>query len=439
MNERIGKRLMEQGLITQTQLGEALEYQADHGGKLAGILISLGYLTPDEFLKFLAAQPGVSSVDLASYELSSDLVSLIPKEFALKHEVIPIDRLGGVLTVGMACPLDSAAIAQLETITGMQVKPLLCSAADVRSAIRRYHAGDGVLESETSRMASIEGLRSPMRLSHVAGVLRRIDSLPALPETVARVREAMTDPRSSITDVAEVITLDPPIAAKLLSVANSAAYGFPQQVDTVQLGVSLLGLRETYSLVLSCAVLDIFKKSEQFDYRVFWVESLCCAAAARIVSKAAGQRDLFGVFCAGLLHDLGRVALSEVAHRAYAEIDYYLPPDSLIEAEEEHVGLSHTEAGYELATHWNLPPEIAEPIRFHHRPWLASTAKVNVAVTALASLMTRAQGKSIDENEGIFSGYESTLALLRIDDEIAEAMLAEFLDARTDSFRDVLG
>ncbi|MBN2310181.1 MAG: HDOD domain-containing protein, partial [Candidatus Hydrogenedentes bacterium] len=218
------------------------------------------------------------------------------------------------------------------------------------------------------------------------------------------------------------------------SVANSAAYGFPQRVDDLKLAVSLLGLRETYSLVLSCAVVDLLKKSKQFDYRVFWLESMCCAAAARIVAKASGRRQLFGVFSAGLLHDLGRVALAQVASHSYARIDAYLPPDELLAAEEQLLGLTHTEAGYELATHWNLPEEIAEPIRFHHKPALATKARENVAIVGIASLMVRAMGTELEENESIFAGHEETLALLGLDEEFSEAMLNEFLERRADSF-----
>lgn len=435
---KIGQLLVEAGLVDQRAIEHALSVQRDQGGgRLVNVLVSLGYLTPAQFLEFMTTHTGIAQTDLARFEIGRDLVSLVPRELASKHEVVPIDRMGDVLIAGMACPLDAAAVQEIESVTGMKLKPVLCSAQDVRKAIERYYPPDDAIPALTA--ASIAGLESSMRLYQVARLIRRIKSLPALPETVARVREAMSDPKSSIRDVAEVITLDPPIAAKLLSVANSAAYGFPQRVDDIGLAVSLLGLRETYSMVLSCSVLNAFRKRGAFDYRVFWVESMCCAAASRIVAKASGNRDLFGVFAAGLLHDLGRVALAEVIPDVYCPIDQYLPPSGLLAEEEKTLGLTHPEAGYELATHWQLPAEIAEPIRFHHRPDLATAARANVAITSLATVLVRAVGTRVEDNAAIFAGHEHALSVLHLDTEVAEAMLDEFLRRRETSFGDVLG
>ncbi len=446
---RIGELLVDAGAINSAQLTQALSVQAEQGGKVVDVLVSLGYITPGEFLRFLAKQPGVASIDLQNCEISRELLDLIPKEYASKHEVVPIDRIGGLLTIGMVCPLDAKAVGELQELTGLKVKPMLCAPDAVRSAIERYYPTNGQSAAATATavlgQAEVEvddniiGLESSMRLNMVARLLRKIDTLPALPETVSRVRESMQDPETSVADVGNIITLDPPIAAKILGVANSAAYGFPQRVDDLTHSVSLLGLRETYSLVLSCAVLDVFKKSKNFDYRIFWVEAMCAAAAARVVAKACGRRQLFGVFSAGLLHDLGRVAMAEAIPKVYAKVDMYLPPDELIAKEEELLGIAHTEAGYELASHWGLPAEIAEPIRFHHRPELASAHQDNVAIVALASLMARASRGGIEENEDLFTPCQSCLDLLGIDTEIAEAMLDEFLERREDSFRDVLG
>ena len=434
--KRIGQLLVDAGLVNEAQLARALAIQEEQGGKIVSVLISLGDITPSQFLEFLSRQPGVVSIDLGNYEIDSRLLALVPKEFALEHDVIAIDEAGDVMTVGMACPLDAATIAELEKTSGQQVRPLLCAARDVRRAVFRYYPASN--RAPDAEVDGVLGLEGPIRLSHVAQLIRRIDALPALPETVSRVREAMLDPRSSIPDVATIILLDPPIAAKVLSVANSAAYGFPQRVDDLNLAVSLLGLRETYSLVLSCAVLDLFRHSKNFDYRVFWVESMCCAAASRIVAKACSRRNLFGVFTGALLHDLGRAALAQVAPEAYCGIDSYQLHDELVAAEEEVLGISHPEAGYALATHWELPPEIAEPIRFHHTPHLAVSARENVAIVALASAIIRATGTSYEDNRDLFAGYEDSLDTLGLDLEVTEAMLQEFLDRRDVSFRDVL-
>lgn len=428
----IGEMLVDAGLIERRQLEEALSVQAEKGGKLVQVLITLGFFEPSSFVRFLAQQPGVASIDLSNYEVSRDLIDLVPKEFALRHEVFPIDRLGKLLTVGMVCPLDSKTIGELETATGLRVKPILCSAEDVRRAINRYYPCEerAVVPEEPPAAERLAGLETTLKLGSVITLIRRIESLPTLPETVNRVREAMLDPESSAEDVAGIITTDPPIAAKVLSVANSAAYGFAHRIDNVRLAVSLLGLRELYSIVLSAAIINRYETSRRFDYRRFWTHSAACAAACKVVAQASGHGRLSSVPTAGLLHDLGMMALLEVAPDLYAKVGLDIKGDAVVEAEEKVIGISHGEAGYELAEHWGFPPDLAEAIRFHHRPEFASTAVQLVAIVAAGDLLLDlAEGGRAPAPE-LFYGHESKLLPLGLTPEDGATLLKEFAEQR---------
>ncbi|MBI5091585.1 MAG: HDOD domain-containing protein [Candidatus Hydrogenedentes bacterium] len=436
--KRIGEMLLEAGSITRAQLDEALKLQASGSGKIVDTLISLGHLTHEAFVRFLSSQPGVASIDLSNYEIPSNLVALVPRDFALKHEVFPIDRLGKLLTLGMVCPLDSSAIKELEDLTGLRVKPLLCAPGAVRESIRRYYPAKSGEDTEEDIAAQkhLSRLAGTMKLKSVVGLIRQINTLPALPETVNRVREAMINPLSSVAEVGEIIKMDPPIAAKVLSVSNSAAYGFPSRVDDVVLGVTLLGLRETYAIVLAAAVVDFFESSRRFDYKAFWLSAMCCAAAARITAKTCRPEALGGAFSAGLLHDIGRVALAEVAGDRYAQVPSSLHGLDLIAAEEEVLGMAHPEAGYELAAHWSLPAGIAEAIRFHHNPERASKEYAEtVAVTAVASAMAYAASDSEEDKARYFERIEGPMATLDLDRESAEAIFDEFLSRRDSTLR----
>lgn len=139
MRKRIGELLIEAGVISPRQLQDALARQERQGGKTVDTLIELGYMNEREFIRFLSAQPGTPSISLKNYAISDDVIALVPKEFAVKHEVFPIDKMGKLLTVGMVCPLDRQAIEELETLTGLRVKPILCTQQEVRQAILRYY------------------------------------------------------------------------------------------------------------------------------------------------------------------------------------------------------------------------------------------------------------------------------------------------------------
>ncbi len=385
--QRIGELLVSDGYVQPGQIAEALEYQKRGGGKIVEILIKLGHLDAHQFARFITSQRGIPSIELANYQVPLELCTLIPRAYVVKHEVFPIDRLGKLLTVGMAFPLDSDTIDDLEKMTGLRVKALLINRADLERAIERYYPREMYGEVAPSTEEHIE---SAVKLHNVAQLVRELDQLPTLPQTVQRVQEATQNPNSSLREIAGMIALDPPVAAKLLRLANSAAYGFSNKIDSVERATTLLGLKETYMVVLSSAVLDLMERSKHFDIERFWRHSMLCALAAKGFAESRGEKRKGGVFAAGLLHDIGRFALSEVAPKQYAKIDAALTGDALIAAEQQQMAISHAEAGYLLADHWGLPPEISEPIRFHHAPELAKQAKDVVEMIAAAAAIAEA-------------------------------------------------
>lgn len=382
--KRIGEMLVEEGLISEIQLKQALEAQSQHGGKLVENLIKLNCLDIRTFVNFVSRQPGIASIDLSHYQVPRDLVKLIPREFAVKHEVFPIDRLGKLLTVGMVCPLDRATLSELESLTGLRVKALLCSAEDIHATIKLYYPEEG---HQASAVESFQQLGSALRIENVASLIRRIDALPALPMTVQRIKDLMDDPEVPLHEVANVISMDPPVCARVLKLANSAAYGFSRKVDNADLALSLLGLKEIYMIVLSSAVVDQFKDTSTFDYDAFWKASLFCATASKEIALACGRGKKAGAFTQGLLADIGRLAFMEVATEKYATIPRNLTDAELVSAEERTFGIAHSEAGYVLAHHWELPEDLATAIRFHHAPHMANAHKETVAVVALATRM----------------------------------------------------
>ena len=137
--KRVGELLVEEGLVTGLDLAKALLHQKEYGGKIIDILVALGATNTNHVVNFLARQPGIPSLRLRNYDVPRKIVSLVPKELAVKHEVFPVDTIGRVLTLGMVCPLDRGAIAELEQVTELKVRPILCTSDDVRAAINHYY------------------------------------------------------------------------------------------------------------------------------------------------------------------------------------------------------------------------------------------------------------------------------------------------------------
>lgn len=424
--KRIGELLMEAGLISRVQLEEALRVQRETGGKTAEILIRLGFIEPARFMQFLTRTSQAPSVDLCNYEIPEDVVKLVPREFALKHEVFPIDKLSRLLTLGMAFPLDSRTIQELEQQTGLRVKPVLCRAEDVRLAINRYYRSNDVVDAPAGQFDHL--LESSMRLSGVVALIRKIQSLPVLPQTVHQVRQAMMNPEGSVNEVANLILRDPAIAAKVLSIANSVAYGFPNRVDDVRLAVALMGLREIYGIVLAASVIEMFDSSGDFDYQAFWFDSLTAAVAASRIARAGRCCEHGAAFTAGLLHDIGRLALVQITPTIYQKRKDS-EEGALLEHEECSVGLTHAEAGYELALHWNLPQEIAEAIRFHHSKE-PPEENIMTPLIALASNVALAVAAGEEDGAVVYAANASLAKAVKLSPEKGAEVYAELVEKR---------
>lgn len=143
---RIGEMLVASGVIDEYQLHQALDKQKRRGGKTVDNLVFLGHMNMDTFMDFMARQPGVPSISLKNCRISQEILDLVPKEFAIGHEIFPIDKMGKLLTVGMVCPLDSNTITKLETLTGLKVKPMLCTLSEISAAISQHYETEPLYE-----------------------------------------------------------------------------------------------------------------------------------------------------------------------------------------------------------------------------------------------------------------------------------------------------
>lgn len=429
--KRIGELLVREGLITPSQLQDALDKQRTEGGKIVENLIALEYLDTQTFVRFLSRQPGMASIDLLNYTIPSEVIKLVDRDFALAHQLVPIDKMGRDLTVGMACPLDAATVSALEAKTGMKVRPLLVSMSDVQVALESYYGRqegpeeftlDGNLNLPLSARvvtpgtASINLVESGLKFEKVVHLIRQISSLPALPETVNRVRHAMDDPETSTDDMAQIVSSDPSLAAKVVSLANSSAYSFTHRVDTIERATALLGLREVYGVVVGSAVIDYFKEGKHFNHKKFWKRSMFCATACKFIGKSRRVPGGTSVFAAGLMFDIGRAVLAEIAPKQYGEVDQDLPEDEVIRVENTQFGLAHPEVGFLLADGWGLPAEISEPIRFHHDFQQAQKFPKLVAIVALGALLSDLPGQA-DEHDmrALAASNQVLLDLLELD------------------------
>jgi type IV pilus assembly protein PilB len=145
LTDKIAKKLLESSLISQEQMGRALDAQRADGGSLGYNLVKTGAISELAFAEFMGQVFNVPAVDLDSMEPDSDSVSLIPCEVATKFQVVPVKRQGRVLTVAMANPDNIFAIDDIKFITGLEVKPVVATESAIKKAIDRlYDSADSL-------------------------------------------------------------------------------------------------------------------------------------------------------------------------------------------------------------------------------------------------------------------------------------------------------
>jgi type IV pilus assembly protein PilB len=152
MSVRLGEILLKESLITQEQLQKALEFQRSNGGKLGSALTKMGFITDDDITGVLSRQYGVPSINLKFYEIDPNVIKLIPQDTALRYQVIPLSRVGSVLTIAMTDPTNVFAMDDIKFMTGFNVEPVVASESAIGEAITRFYGGSDGDSEELSKM-----------------------------------------------------------------------------------------------------------------------------------------------------------------------------------------------------------------------------------------------------------------------------------------------
>lgn len=235
-------------------------------------------------------------------------------------------------------------------------------------------------------------------------IYSKIEELPTLPSALPRVIHRMENERVNASQVADIIAGDPALTSKLLKAANSAYYGFPQKIDTLERAIALLGFNMVRSLALSIGIMHSLPSappSSHFSEEGLWTHSLAVAGAMeRLGRKARPGEARDHLFVVGLLHDIGKVVLIEFFRESFLQAleETQRPETALLhEAERGLFGFDHGEIGAMLLTRWKIPPVITGPIGVHHRRnFPEGVDEADVALLRISDALCR----NIDLGEG---------------------------------------
>ena len=139
VSRKLGELLIREDMISREQLDEALEKKQSSNRFLGEILMELDYITEDELIAFLVRQCRIPHLKLSNFQVSSDIAELIPAEICREHKLLPIDKLGSLLTVAMVNPIDVEALEKIKSTVKLRIKPILCSWADFKSLFEQQY------------------------------------------------------------------------------------------------------------------------------------------------------------------------------------------------------------------------------------------------------------------------------------------------------------
>jgi MshEN domain len=142
MSDKLGDILLQAKLISEQQLASALEYQKAIGGKLGVILVKLNFIKENHLAEFLSKQQKIPIVHLKDQVLDPSLMKLIPRDFAEKHELLPLSKEGDTLTVVTPDPMDYPSIDELAFTTGLKIQTVLAARSEVTKALQGFYYGD---------------------------------------------------------------------------------------------------------------------------------------------------------------------------------------------------------------------------------------------------------------------------------------------------------
>uniref|UniRef100_I2PXY4 Putative signal transduction protein n=1 Tax=Desulfovibrio sp. U5L TaxID=596152 RepID=I2PXY4_9BACT len=360
-----------------------------------------------------ALEPGMT---LASDLLGPDGQMLLPKGMVLGESHIASLRRRGVDGADVAGPGDEEAAADAA------IDPALVEQSAAHVA-RRFVVND---LAHPAMAALYEAAVMDLARSLAAGTLLPADSLPSpraesmgdlffkeeggaadlvesevklasFPDIYFKIRQVLDSPVSTPAQVADVISKDTSLTAKLLKLVNSPFYGLPHRIDSISRAVMVLGGQEVSTLALGISAINAFKDipPELINMRTFWEHSVAVGVFARLLGAATGKNGGERLFVSGILHDIGRLILFKKLPHAAVEAIYYAKANQvpLYDAENEVMGFAHPLIGGLLLRAWKFPEALVATISCHHKPE-ACPGDLEPAILHVADIMAVALGHS---------------------------------------------
>jgi putative nucleotidyltransferase with HDIG domain len=265
-------------------------------------------------------------------------------------------------------------------------------------------------------------------------IIGRLSSFPTIPVTVNRLLQVLNNQDAVPKEITDVIKYDPALTANVLKAANSAYLGFSKPVESLEDAAFRLGSKWIYQIAVSSLIYSNVKKPapgyEQSAEDV-WRHSVGVAVGAEAIARHVNPTDSGNVFTAGLLHDIGKIALEEFVETSFEKMQNLVDNNNMTfeEAEIEVLGVDHAEIGAMIAEHWHFPEAIIECIRWHHRPDTSPDPTPAVDMVHVADALCLMQGIGLGRDGLQYHPSEESIKRLNVNSSYLETVIFDILNS----------
>ena len=229
--------------------------------------------------------------------------------------------------------------------------------------------------------------------------------LPPFPQVAIRVLQLANNENVQLHQLCELISSDPAFASEVLTVANSVLYSPRYPSNNILQAIAVLGANTLQGMCITVGARAYLGKSmSRPAMRGLWRHNLACAIIAERLASV-GFLDKDTAYTAGIMHDIGRIALAVIQPKEYANLlgSHHGTPGSILEGEQHLFGLDHCETGRQLIADWKLPSECEAVVSEHHCTKRKDGAWGMVELVKVSCRMADAVGFAA------FPGCEATL------------------------------
>jgi HD-like signal output (HDOD) protein len=214
--------------------------------------------------------------------------------------------------------------------------------------------------------------KSPEAL--VKAALGKVTALGTLPEITAKIISTVEDPKSSAAQLHKIVSHDPALVTRILKVVNSAFYGLPGQIASIERAIVLLGLNAVKNIAVAASLGQLFRGvrlCEGFNAKDLWTHCIAVAVAARDIAKNQKMPIADEAFLGGMIHDIGLLLELQVwpdQVRSTCEHVRTIGGDFVAVERDQLGGVDHQMLGMALAEKWQFPRTCQLVAGYHHDP-----------------------------------------------------------------------